>query len=407
MLTKFINSAVRKKNTAYIVGDIVLHPSLPDGYCLACTIAGTSSNDELIFDTLIANREIVDNTVTWIILSFIPNLYYRPYNFSDFNAEMVPGFYFSGTKENAPINNDKGRWFNINLSSIGPNKSNFGYSSQIVTQADWPLGPKMYFRTKNSNNWTDWERIITDKNSGYRWPNASYTVGQIAYHSSLPTGWYLECTTAGTSDSGDLTITSPAIGGTVSDGTVMWTIYNEQQDLKQFSSMATNLDVCLKNGIYKYNPSTSNTPLANSHGSCITLFENSGQFESQVAVNIPPATGYPIRCQLWQRQRVNNIWTSWLQQDAIVAKSISANGYIKYVSGLLIQWGWKGVTRTETVVTFPITFNGNPMGVGSLGEIPSTGLVSVAAVVSRSVITLKTNANDDYARTVNWIAIGY
>ena len=62
---------------------------------------------------------------------------------------------------------------------------------------------------------------------GYRQPNTTYTAGQIKYHSALPTGWYLECTTPGTTDSGDLVITSPNVGGTVTDGTVVWTVLKE------------------------------------------------------------------------------------------------------------------------------------------------------------------------------------
>jgi hypothetical protein len=59
---------------------------------------------------------------------------------------------------------------------------------------------------------------------GYRQPSTAYTAGKIAYHASLPTGWCLECITAGTTGSGDLTISSPAIGNTVTDGTVTWKI---------------------------------------------------------------------------------------------------------------------------------------------------------------------------------------
>ena len=58
----------------------------------------------------------------------------------------------------------------------------------------------------------------------YRQPNTAYTVGKIAYHASLPTGWCLECTTGGTTSRGELVISSPSIGGTVSDGTVQWQI---------------------------------------------------------------------------------------------------------------------------------------------------------------------------------------
>ena len=57
-----------------------------------------------------------------------------------------------------------------------------------------------------------------------RQPSTAQTVGDIRYHATLPAGWYLEGTTAGQTGSGELTITSPSIGGTVSDGTVTWTI---------------------------------------------------------------------------------------------------------------------------------------------------------------------------------------
>jgi microcystin-dependent protein len=40
----------------------------------------------------------------------------------------------------------------------------------------------------------------------------------------LPVGWFLECSTEGTSGSGDLTIATPTEGNTVTDGTVEWTI---------------------------------------------------------------------------------------------------------------------------------------------------------------------------------------
>jgi len=60
---------------------------------------------------------------------------------------------------------------------------------------------------------------------GYRQPNTAYEVGNIAYHSALPTGWYLECTTAGTTGSGELTI-STTIGASVTDGSVTWRICN-------------------------------------------------------------------------------------------------------------------------------------------------------------------------------------
>lgn len=54
-----------------------------------------------------------------------------------------------------------------------------------------------------------------------------YKSGDIAYYygDNFPTGWYLECTTGGTTSSGALTFTSaPSVGSTKTDGTVTWTV---------------------------------------------------------------------------------------------------------------------------------------------------------------------------------------
>jgi hypothetical protein len=65
----------------------------------------------------------------------------------------------------------------------------------------------------------------TDLDAWFRQASTVYNNGAIALLLTLPTGWYLECTgTGGTTDAGDLVITSPAIGATVTDGTVTWTI---------------------------------------------------------------------------------------------------------------------------------------------------------------------------------------
>jgi len=57
----------------------------------------------------------------------------------------------------------------------------------------------------NKLNNVDVADLIANKDD-YRQPNTAYTVGTIKYHASLPTGYYLECTTAGTTSSGDLSV---------------------------------------------------------------------------------------------------------------------------------------------------------------------------------------------------------
>jgi microcystin-dependent protein len=57
-----------------------------------------------------------------------------------------------------------------------------------------------------------------------RQPSTAYNVDDIKYSPLLPTGWYLLCTTAGTTSASDLVITSPTVGDTITDGGVVWTI---------------------------------------------------------------------------------------------------------------------------------------------------------------------------------------
>lgn len=52
----------------------------------------------------------------------------------------------------------------------------------------------------------DYWRLYNPINECYRQPSTAYATGAIAYHASLPTGYYLECTTAGTTDSGALSL---------------------------------------------------------------------------------------------------------------------------------------------------------------------------------------------------------
>jgi hypothetical protein len=132
---------------------------------------------------------------------------------------------------------------------------------------------------------------------GYRQPSTAYTVGKITYHSALPTGWYLECTTDGTSSSGNLTISSPSIGGTVSDGTVVWTI-----------------------------------------NSSLHLIGGGALTGSALTINGNDIAG-----------------------SAIVAKSLGTNGYIKYASGLILQWGQASIetANTATRIELPINFSAN------------------------------------------------
>lgn len=102
---------------------------------------------------------------------------------------------------------------------------------------------------------------------GYRQPSTTQRVGDIRYHATLPVGWYLECTTAGATGSGALTITSPSIGGTVSDGTVTWIVC--KMESTEYHSRVIYDSAAAHNTIYR--------------GKDLTAYFNSGEMSAAIA----------------------------------------------------------------------------------------------------------------------------
>ena len=78
--------------------------------------------------------------------------------------------------------------------------------------------------TDNTVTWIVRQICSTQIDDSYsRKPNTTYLQGEIRFlYGELPVGWFLECSVAGISGSGDLTITTPTEGDTVTDGTVTW-----------------------------------------------------------------------------------------------------------------------------------------------------------------------------------------
>lgn len=67
--------------------------------------------------------------------------------------------------------------------------------------------------------------LVNADTADSRQPSTTYSEGDIKYSSLLPTGWFLTCTTAGTTSASELVLLTPiAEGDTVTDGTVTWTI---------------------------------------------------------------------------------------------------------------------------------------------------------------------------------------
>ena len=255
---------------------------------------------------------------------------------------------------------------------------------------------------------------------GYRQPSTTYAVGAIAYHSALPTGYYLECTTAGTSGSGDLTISSPAIGGTVTDGAVVWAVKSSLQDLKRLSTdlnVSLDLDDYTKEGVFSVRGANINTPSTYSSfwGNLLvlntSLYGRTGTGDYLAQILMETAHG-----GMYYRQKSDtNNWNPWKQQEAVIAKSLGANGYIKYASGLIVQWGNSDMSTnlTDKEITMPISFS----DVWSY-QVVLTGSTSepINSTTQKFWAWYRTYANKfivridslaTYGYPFSWIAIGY
>lgn len=250
----------------------------------------------------------------------------------------------------------------------------------------------------NGNVSIDANGVMTP-NIGYRQPSTAYTAGQIAYHASLPTGWYLECTTAGTTGSGDLTIASPSLGGTVSDGTAVWR-FTSKIDFITATPSGGDCNTLEQTGIYQITPSFSNAPIqGNSVDNYGTVLVNN---DNGVIVQY-----FMSGRNVWSRYYLesNGTWSAWQQQEAIVSKSLGTNGYIKYASGLIVQWGKVSTTTSGATVSFPISFSAEPRVV--VTPITGTGSYQNYGAEIGGASTSTFSVYGSASINVFWHAIGY
>lgn len=262
------------------------------------------------------------------------------------------------------------------------------------------------------NRLTTAESDIDTLQLGYRQPSNTQSVGDIRYHATLPAGWYLECTTAGQTGSGALTITSPTVGRTVSDGTVTWTIRKNAstQDLTDYLPLSGGA-------------MTGNNIARNVNSSLLTVFGGIN-YEGGAAISLygKDSTSYTGNFLVNAKNGSNEKWLlgkpdgtlTWggnsLDKSAVVAESLGTNGYRKYASGLIEQWGHiPDVTaNTNTIVTFPISFTSTYETYFSVVQGNNIDLYPICKSVGSSV----TGANDSVrcnadAQYISWRAIGY
>lgn len=144
--------------------------------------------------------------------------------------------------------------------------------------------------------------LVNADTADSRQPSTTYSEGDIKYSPLLPTGWFLTCTTAGTTSASELVLPTPIAGGdTVTDGEVVWTIrkINSMADIpiatEETNGLMSAADKTKLNGIannannYSLPAATGSTRGGVKIGSNISL---SGDTISLAKANVTNALGY-------------------------------------------------------------------------------------------------------------------
>lgn len=157
-------------------------------------------------------------------------------------------------------------------------------------------------------------------------------------------------------------------------------------------SLDKNIDIILKN-IYANNIN-ANTIDSNEISSDIISVGSSQLTDSTGLLNLTNANGMKINS--------NDV-------DPIVSKSLTTDGYIKYSSGLTIQWGRGNIATGKS---FPITFSNN-VWIVSATPLPETSIGTYANLniydLSNSGFTARmggSSSTDTSGARYSFIAIG-
>jgi hypothetical protein len=212
----------------------------------------------------------------------------------------------------------------------------------------------------DSTHWQLAGNNSADIDVWFRQASTVYNNGAIALLLTLPTGWYLECTgTGGTTDAGDLVITSPAIGATVPDGTVTWTIREvaSTADIPAPVDISGKANVDLDNLSAAGEAKLSNIPL---NADFTIIYPNGGTETNPANINAStryiesnPFPGYYVNCIV--EILYNGDWsqTGWGNSAGVKAYPFN--------NDKIVIRGLNGEILTSDYA------DGNPFGVGGAG----------------------------------------
>lgn len=190
-------------------------------------------------------------------------------------------------------------------------------------------------------------KVATYGGLGYRQPSKAYTVGDIAYGPSLPAGYCLECTTAGTTADTMLDCSANKLGDTITDGTVAWTVEQPQLTTAATSALA---------GV---TPAANMLPYFNSSNSATTT-----AISDFIKTLLDDGDAATARATL--EANAQNC-------GGIVAASLTENGYVKFANGLILEWGCVNVSTPYSGIyqdrfTFPVPQRATYVAVGTVNQ---------------------------------------
>ena len=201
--------------------------------------------------------------------------------------------------------------------------------------------------------------LISKAEYGFLQRNTAYKVGDIAYTTQLPAGYYLECVTAGTTGN-----TEPSISvesENVNDGTVKWGVKNIQTDVAAIAQGLTELE-------------TRVTPIL---GAVRSVDGISADDNGNV--------------------------------NTIVAKG---DKYVRFESGLQICWGSATVQGSRDVtITLPIAFKDANWTLSVLRSSSSdaTNIISIwqRGSLTKTSFNVYSDLSNQYTASVWYLAIGF
>ena len=229
----------------------------------------------------------------------------------------------------------------------------------------------------------------------------SYVVGMTVKIASTATGvdWMLGDITSYTTGTGALVVTVVGISGT---GTfAAWSI---SQSATGGAKLGANADITSLSGL--------TTPLSVAQGGSGSNVAATGTGGVVLAIS-PTLTGSPVA-----PTAAVNTSTTQLATTAFAnpASSLSANGYVKLPSGIIIQWGTMsgtGVHGTSYSFTFPLAFPTACQSIsatvqqGVATTVTSTHLPITALSTTGATVQYGSTNGGSYTYSYRWQAIGY